>query len=395
MAAKKLNKTNVPNLRFKEFEGEWVERKLSEVTKKINSGKTPLGGESAYTNQGIPFIRSQNVNNNKLEIASVAFISNEMNEQMKNSIVNANDILLNITGASLGRSCVVPKDFKEGNVNQHVCIIRFNLEYNPRFVQPIFSSTKGQEIFVSLQTGSGREGLTFESIKGIKLKFPSKAEQDKIANFVSLLEDRIATQIKIIERLETLIKGMRGKLLSGELRFKDIKGKNFAKWEKKRLGEVAVKKSSNIAANKIEENIGDYIIYGASGILKRVDFYEEDNDYISIVKDGAGVGRIFYCAGKSSVLGTMEIIKPQDELNSYFLFCVLSNIDFAKYISGSTIPHIYFKDYSNETCFIPCLEEQTKIANFLWAINEKIARERKLHQQYEWQKKYLLQNMFI
>src|SRR5690606_6126912 len=131
------------------------------------------------------------------------------------------------------------------------------------------------------------------------------------------------------------------------------------------LKEIAVKKSSNISANKIEDNFGDYIIYGASGVLKQVDFYREENDYISIVKDGAGVGRLLYCKGQSSVLGTMEIISPKEHLNTSFLYYLLSNIDFTKYITGSTIPHIYFKDYSNEICLLPTLSEQEKIAQFL------------------------------
>ena len=179
------------------------------------------------------------------------------------------------------------------------------------------------------------------------------------------------------------------------MRFKDENGKEFPKWQKKKLGEIAFKNSSNISANKIEDNFGDYIIYGASGVLKKVDFYREENDYISIIKDGAGVGRLFYCKGKSSVLGTMEIIKPKEKINTHFLFSLLSNIDFVKYISGSTIPHIYFKDYSLEVCGIPCLEEQIKIANFLSAIDEKINRtENQIQQTQEW-KKGLLQKMFI
>jgi type I restriction enzyme S subunit len=161
------------------------------------------------------------------------------------------------------------------------------------------------------------------------------------------------------------------------------------------LGEICEKKSSNISANKIEDNFGKYIIYGASGVLKKVDFYEEENDYISIVKDGAGVGRLFYCKGKTSVLGTMDIIKPLANTNTYFLFYLLSNIDFTKYVTGSTIPHIYFKDYKNENCGIPSFEEQTKIANFLSQIDKKIAIEKQLLIQYENQKKYLLQNMFV
>ncbi|WP_188409738.1 restriction endonuclease subunit S, partial [Mucilaginibacter phyllosphaerae] len=195
----------VPNLRFPGFTEKWEEIKLVDITEKINSGKTPLGGESVYLSEGIVFIRSQNVNNEKLELENPVYISEEVNATMKNSVVKPNDILLNITGASLGRSCVVPDDFALGNVNQHVCIIRLKENYNPRFLQPIFSSAKGQSIFESLQTGSGREGLNFDSIKKIILKMPVAGEQLKIASFLSLLNKRIETQNKIIEELQTLM----------------------------------------------------------------------------------------------------------------------------------------------------------------------------------------------
>ena len=161
------------------------------------------------------------------------------------------------------------------------------------------------------------------------------------------------------------------------------------------MGEVANKKSSNISANKIEDNFGDFIIYGASGILKKVDFYKEENDYISIVKDGADVGRLLYCKGKSSVLGTMEIISPKQNLDTYFLYCLLSNIDFVKYVTGSTIPHIYFKDYSNEICGIPNFTEQQKIANFLSNIDVKIENTNQEIIQMQKFKKGLLQQLFV
>ena len=265
----------------------------------------------------------------------------------------------------------------------------------PRFIQPILSSTKGQNIFQSLQTGSGREGLNFENIKNIELSFPSLTEQQKIASFLSLIDERIDTQSKIIQGLETLIQGLREKLFTQKLRFKDEDGQQFPDWEVMQLGDISEKKSSMISANKIEDNFGEYIIYGASGILKKIDFFIEREDYISIVKDGAGVGRLLYCEGQSSVLGTMDIIKPKQNMNTYFLFHLLKNIDFTKYVTGSTIPHIYFKDYKNENIVIPSLPEQTLIANFLSDIDGKINVEKSLLQQMQNQKKYLLQNLFI
>ncbi len=124
-------------MRFKDDNGKefpkWEKKKLGEIAIKINSGKTPLGGESVYSNSGILFIRSQNVIDNKLSYEFSTFISCEINDTMKNSIVKPKDILLNITGGSSGRSCVVPKAFTIGNVNQHVCIIRMYDSNEPRF----------------------------------------------------------------------------------------------------------------------------------------------------------------------------------------------------------------------------------------------------------------------
>ncbi|PQJ72910.1 restriction endonuclease subunit S [Polaribacter butkevichii] len=134
---------------------------------------------------------------------------------------------------------------------------------------------------------------------------------------------------------------------------------------------IATKKSSNISANAIEENFGDYKLYGVSGYIKRVDFYREKDQFISIVKDRAGVGRTLLCESKSSVLGVLDEIKPKIKVNLYFLYSVLNNINFKKYSIGSNIPHIYFKDYSKEKIKISSLKEQQKTANYLSTIYTK------------------------
>jgi type I restriction enzyme S subunit len=227
-----------------------------------------------------------------------------------------------------------------------------------------------------------------------RIPITSIEEQTKIATFLTTVDEKLQALKQKKTLLNQYKKGVMNKIFSQEIRFKDDDGNNYQDWEKKKLGAVANKKSSNISANKIEDNFGDYIIYGASGILKKVDFYKEEDDYISIIKDGAGVGRLLYCKGQSSVLGTMEIIRPNEQIDTYYLFCLLSNIDFVKYVTGSTIPHIYFKDYSSEICGIPCLEEQTKIANFLSAIDEKIKYCQEQIVNTEVWKKGLLQQMF-
>lgn len=232
------------------------------------------------------------------------------------------------------------------------------------------------------------------TFSNIIVAIPNIEEQEKISSLFKLLDERIQTQRKIISQLKSQMSNLKDLLFEQQLRFTDDKGNEFADWQENKLEDICEKQSSSISANKIEDNIGDYPIYGATGILKNVDFYEVENDYVSIVKDGAGVGRLLYCKGKSSVLGTLDIIQSKN-INLYFIFLLLSRIDFKKYITGSTIPHIYFKDYKKEKFQIPSIEEQEKIANFFKSLDAKINLETELLTQYENQKKHLLQNLFI
>ncbi|MCZ2082949.1 MAG: restriction endonuclease subunit S, partial [Flavobacteriales bacterium] len=268
-------------------------------------------------------------------------------------------------------------------------------DYEPTFFNNLLKTDSARESITTRSGGSTRFNVGQEVLSSIALYFPPLEEQKKISTFLTVINSRIHTQKKIISHLETSIRSYREKLFSQKFRFKDKLGYNFADWKDSKLENICQKQSSNISANKIEENFGSYTIYGASGILKKVDFYEEENEFVSIVKDGAGVGRLFLCEAKSSVLGTMDIIKPKPDVNIYFLFYQLSNIDFTKYVTGSTIPHIYFRDYKKVKLKIPSDHEQTKIANFLFSIDEKIEIEKKILKQFENQKKYLLTNLFV
>jgi type I restriction enzyme S subunit len=235
--------------------------------------------------------------------------------------------------------------------------------------------------------------ISFKYFSEATLTYPSLPEQQKIASFLTSVDTKIFQLKKKKSLLEKYKKGIMQKIFSQELRFKDENGKEFPEWKRKKLGEVMSKTPSNIAANKIEDNFGEYIIYGASGILKRVDFFQESEKYISIVKDGAGVGRVYLCEANTSVLGTLDILKPI-ETNLEFLFYLLQQINFSKHITGSTIPHIYYSNYKVEKVFVPSIPEQTKIANFLSAIDDKINLCTSQIEKAEQWKKGLMQRMF-
>lgn len=142
------------------------------------------------------------------------------------------------------------------------------------------------------------------------------------------------------------------------------------------LKEVCEKASSNIAQKDLAECDGIYPIYGASGYIKSVDFFQQSKDYIAIVKDGAGIGRAMKLPAKSSVIGTMQYVLPKDNINISYLYYAICSMHLEKYFSGATIPHIYFRDYQNEQLPLPTLEEQAKIANVFGRIDYFIKKKK-------------------
>jgi len=238
--------------------------------------------------------------------------------------------------------------------------------------------------------------INLGEIGDCKVSLPrSYGEQQKIATFLTAVDRRIELLEQKKEKLEAYKKGVMQQLFSRQIRFKQDDGSVYPDWEEKKLGELCKKTSSNVTAGSLMESNGDHKIYGAPGFLQYVDFYQEKDAFISIVKDGAGVGRILKCDPKSSVLGTLDKILPLPRVNLDFLYALLSNLDFQKYTTGSTIPHIYFKDYSKETVSVPSIEEQIKIAAFMNKLDETLSKlNLQINQTQTW-KKGLLQQMFV
>ena len=147
-------------------------------------------------------------------------------------------------------------------------------------------------------------------------------------------------------------------------------------WEYKKLGEVCTKGSSNISLNKIEENNGEYALFGASGYVKGIDFYHQDQSYIGVVKDGSGVGRVDIYPEKSSLVGTMQYIFPKAGCELGYLKYLLQGLHLEKYKTGAAIPHIYFRDYENCKVRVPKKEEQQKIVSELDLLSGVIEKQK-------------------
>jgi type I restriction enzyme S subunit len=157
-----------------------LSERVKDIAAKITSGVTPEGGASGYLDSGIPLLRSQNVHFDGLRLNDVAYISAETHAGMSGSQVKPRDVLLNITGASIGRCAFVPDGFGEGNVNQHVCIIRPGPCVDHRFLAAFLSSPMGQDQILSTFTGASRQGLSHSDLGLIRLPFPRIKVQRKI-----------------------------------------------------------------------------------------------------------------------------------------------------------------------------------------------------------------------
>ena len=191
-----------------EIPNSWVWTTIEEICSKIGSGSTPRG--SNYSANGIPFFRSQNVYNDRLVYDDIKYISEEVHQKMKGTEVLANDLLLNITGGSLGRCAVVPADFNCGNVSQHVCIMRSVLVEPEYFHALVLSSYFAKSMKI---TGSGREGLPKYSLEQMAFPLPPLSEQQRIVMEIEKLFALIDQIEHSKVNLQTIIKQTKSKIL--------------------------------------------------------------------------------------------------------------------------------------------------------------------------------------
>ena len=192
----------------------WEVKKLKHLVCKIGSGVTPKGGASVYQQSGIPLLRSQNIHFDGLRLDDVAYISDEIHNDMSGSKVLSGDVLLNITGASIGRCYFVDDKLGEANVNQHVCIIRPLKGFITKFIYFLLCSNIGQIQIDLEQTGGGREGLNFEALGSFVIPAVNEEEQAAIVQYVETKCSRIDAIISKFKRQIELLKEYRTALIS-------------------------------------------------------------------------------------------------------------------------------------------------------------------------------------
>ncbi|HDI0999322.1 TPA: restriction endonuclease subunit S [Staphylococcus aureus] len=387
-------KKNVPELRFPEFEGEWEEKKLGDLTDRVIRKNQNLESKKPLTISGQLGLIDQTEYFSK----SVSSKNLENYTLIKNGEFAYNKSYSN--GYPLGAIKRLTR-YDSGVLSSVYICFSIKSEISKDFMEAYFDSTHWyREVSGIAVEGARNHGLLNISVNDfftIPIKYPSLEEQRKIGDFFIKLDRQIELEEQKLELLQQQKKGYMQKIFSQELRFKDENGEDYPEWEVTSIQDVtkytSSKKSSNQYADK--DNSKGYPVYDAVQEIGKDSNYDIEESYISILKDGAGVGRLNLRSGKSSVIGTMGYLQPYN-IDIEFLYYRMKVLNFKKYIIGSTIPHLYFKDYSKETLYIPSsIKEQTKIGRFISNL-DKVIENKTLKINYLKQfKQGLLQGMFI
>lgn len=373
---KKNKNPNVPNLRFSSFTDLFRLYTLKDVLQRVS---IPVNVEEnkLYYQIGI---RSHS--------KGIFHKEAETGKQIGNKRIfwiEPNCMILNIVFA--WEQAVAKTSEKEvGMVASHRFPMYKVLNNSLDYIVDFFKTEKGKQLLqMASPGGAGRnKTLNQDFFLNSKIYLPSLNEQLKTSNLIDLIEDRIETQSKIIDSYFSLSKAISNTLIG------QSKGNT-------RLRECLNCYSSNTMESVIkQEDLGDYPVYGANGIIKKINNYEIEYPSIAIVKDGSGVGKMFKLSGKYSILSTLNYLTSKPGYDIDYIYYALKQKSLKKYVVGSGIPHIYFKDYEQEKIYIPQNElKQQNITSVLQSIDEEIGNEIKQLKNYELLKKYLLKNMFV
>ena len=239
----------------------WAWCRLLPLTIKIGAGSTPTGGAAVYSKSGIKFIRSQNVYDDGLVLTDVAYISEEINQKKSGSIVKPKDILLNITGGSIGRCALVPDDFDIANVNQHVIIIRLVNPELRKYLHDVITSPYIQEQILSRQVGSGRGGLSAETLSTFLIPLPPMNEQ---VSTIKKLQDCISYTLTIADAqrsVSDLVSATKSKILDLAIRGKLVPQDPNDEPASVLLERIRAEKEELIKQGKIKRDKKESIIF--------------------------------------------------------------------------------------------------------------------------------------
>ena len=375
---------NVPHLRFPEFRGEWEEHTLSEYLEFKNG----LNPDAKRIGNGLPFISVMDVlSEGVIRYDNIRGKVDATEKEIECFGVKNGDILFQRSSETLedvGRANVYMDD-RTAIYGGFVIRGRKIGNYDPMFFKFLLATPLARKSTCRMGAGAQHFNIGQEGLSKISLFFPHIEEQRKIASLLSLIDQRIATQNKIIDKLQSLIKGLRVRLIQ-------IENGNIV-----HLGEIAqIYQPQTISSTELTED--GFLVYGANGIIGKYIEYNHKTEQICITCRGNTCGMVNYTKPMSWITGNAMVINTdahQDKVCKRYLYHYLSAYNFNRIISGSGQPQIVRTPLEQLKVTLPTISEQKQKALFLDKIQDKIDLNHKVLNLNIRQKQYLLRQMFI
>lgn len=380
-----------PQLRFPEFTDEWQVKKLGDIVKfgrggALSKDELDDGGKYSAIHYGQLFteyneiiskvVSRTNVNTGKTsEVGDILMPTSDVTPQglARASVINENGVMLG------------------GDIN----VLKPNSFMSSSFMSYMINSQKKK--IMRLVSGTTVRHVYASEVSKALYRFPSKPEQEKIADFLTAVDERIAVGEKKLELLETYKRGVMQKIFSQQVRFKDESGKQYPDWEEKKLGEVSkIKTGDSDVQDAVAD--GEYPFFIRSKEVKRSNKYIYDGEAILIPGEG-GIGEIFhYINGKFNYHQRVYKISDFDAKThgKYVLYFIHQNFarQANKHSVKATVDSLRLPTFTDFSVSLPCKEEQQKIATFLTTLDDKITAEKSKLTAARKFKRALLQRMF-
>lgn len=389
----------VPQLRFKEFDGDWKEDTLKNCITSIDSGWSPQCESYPANSSEWGVLKTTSVDWSGFNSSFNKKLPLELTPR-KEIEVKPLDILVTRAGPTerVGVISVVPHSVRSKlMISDKLIRLKANEQNNPLFLGISLSSVKCQNQLQSKTSGLAKSqtNISQKILGEVLLKLPSKKEQTKIASFLSAVDEKIIQLSQKHELLSQYKQGMMQKLFSQQLRFKADDGSEFGEWEEIALGKI---KGVSIASGKSSHEkleLAKYYYYGSTGVIGYSNEYDYQGTRILIARVGHNAGYIYMVSGQYNVSDNTLILELPSNLDYIFIRALLEKFQLNKLVFGTGQPLITGGLLKKVVIQVPCLEEQTKIANFLSSIDQKIEVVAQQIEQAKTWKKGLLQQMFV
>lgn len=372
---------NVPNLRFPEFQGEWEESTIGEEFD-LYSGNTPSRLNKEHFNGAINWISSGELKEHYIADTKEK-ISDEAAKTLK--MLPIGTFVIAIYGLEAdgvrGTGSITKT---EATISQACMAFISKGKVQNEFLYSWYKK-HGNVIGIRYAQGTKQQNLSYDIIEKFKIAYPTFQEQEKLNKFIALLDERIATQNKIIDKLQSLIKGLRVRLIQ-------IENGNIV-----HLGEIArIYQPQTISSTELTED--GFLVYGANGIIGKYKEYNHKTEQICITCRGNTCGMVNYTKPMSWITGNAMVINTDEHQNKVckrYLYHYLSAYNFNSIISGSGQPQIVRTPLENLEITLPSIFEQEQKAMLLDRIQAKIEISNRVLSLCQEQKQYLLRQMFI